>query len=118
MANPKGNPATLTAPRFKPGQSGNPKGNVASLRQALQQDFSKALYEDFKIGGKAAITAAREKDPMGYVKAVAGLMPKQFEQTQPLDDMTDAELAAGIALLQSKLAGSADQGTSTPQILQ
>lgn len=115
MSNPNPTPPPVEY-RFKPGQSGNPKGNVASLRQALQQDFSKALLEDFRQGGVAAIKAAREKDPMGYVKAVAGLMPKQFEQAQPLDDLNDAELVAGIALLQSRLAtsGSSPERATQP----
>lgn len=97
--------------RFKPGQSGNPKGNPGSLRQALVHDFTKALRDDFEKGGIAAIAAAREKDPMGYVKAVASLMPKQFEQTQPLDDMTDGEIAAGIAFLRSRLSSATGAGT-------
>lgn len=117
MANPKGNPQNLTAPKFLPGQSGNPKGNAGSLRQALQKDFSRALLEDFQKGGIAAIAEAREKDPMGYVKVVASLMPKQFEQTEPLDDMTDGEIAAGIALLRSKLASASGTGTGETQEL-
>lgn len=97
--------------RFKPGESGNPGGKPKASRNRLQGAFLSALADDFDKDGKAAIVAAREKDPVGYIKAIASLMPKQVEQSQPLDDLTDAELTAGIALLRSRLSGSAGKGT-------
>jgi hypothetical protein len=48
---------------------------------------------------------------MGYVKAIVALMPKQFEQSTPMEDLTDAEIVAGIALLRSQLTGSSGEGT-------
>lgn len=107
-----GNPATLkTAPPWQPGQSGNPGGKPKHSRNRLQGAFLLRLADDFEEHGKAAIVAAREKDPVGYIKAIASLMPKQVEQSQPLDDLTDAELTAGIALLRSRLSGDAGKGT-------
>lgn len=101
---------------FQPGQSGNPGGMAKGARNRLQAKFLNDLADDFELNGKAAIESAREKDPLGYVKAVASLMPKQVEQTQPLEDLTDAELTAGIALLRSRLTGSAGEGTvATPE---
>lgn len=100
--------------QFKPGQSGNPAGKPVAARNRLQGAFVNALADDFEANGKEAIVLAREKDPMGYVKAVASLMPKQFEQSQPLEDLTDAELTAGIALLRSKLASGPGKGTEPP----
>lgn len=97
--------------QFKPGESGNPGGKPKASRNRLQGAFLSALADDFDTDGKAAIVAAREKDPVGYIKAIASLMPKQVEQSQPLDDLTDAELTAGIALLRSRLSGSAGKGT-------
>jgi hypothetical protein len=99
---------------FKPGESGNPGGKPKASRNRLQGAFLSALADDFDEGGKAAIVAAREKDPVGYIKAIASLMPKQVEQSQPLDDLTDAELTAGIALLRSRLSGSAGKGIDPP----
>lgn len=109
------NPASLeNLQPFEPGKSGNPGGKPKAARNRLQGGFLNALADDFDTHGKKAIEAAREKDPVGYIKAIASLMPKQVEQSQPLDDLTDAELTAGIALLRSRLSGSAGKGTSAP----
>lgn len=95
---------------FKPGETGNPGGKPKGSRNRLQGAFLNALADDFDAHGRKAIVEAREKDPMGYVKAIAALMPKQVEQSQPLDDLTDAELTAGIALLRARLTGGAGKG--------
>jgi hypothetical protein len=100
--------------RFKPGQSGNPGGQVKGTRHKLNGDFVRALSKDFDENGIAAIKEARERDPMGYVKVIASLVPKQVEQSQPLDELTDAELVAGIALLRARLTGAPGKGTDTP----
>ena len=96
---------------FKPGQSGNPGGLAVGTRNRLNASFLNAIADDFKVHGKEAIAAAREKDPMGYVKALCALQPKQIEQTAPLDDLNDAELLAAIALLRSQLTGASGAGT-------
>lgn len=96
--------------RFKPGESGNPGGKPKRARDRLQSSFLTRLADDFETNGKQAIEAAREKDPVGYIKAIASLMPKQVEQSQPLEDLTDAELVAGIALLRSRLTGGPGEG--------
>ncbi len=99
---------------FQPGQSGNPGGKPKAARNRLQGGFLNALADDFDAHGKDAIVRAREEDPMGYVKAIVALMPKQVEQSQPLDDLTDAELTAGIALLRSRLSGATGEGSDAP----
>lgn len=99
---------------FQPGQSGNPGGKPAGARNRLTAHFLNALADDFEKYGRQAIIDAREKDPMGYVKSIGALMPKQIEQTQPLDDLSDAELIAGIALLRARLTGSAGAGEQSP----
>jgi hypothetical protein len=106
MANPLDN-----LKHFQPGQSGNPGGKPKAARNRLTVQFLTVLADDFEKFGKEAMENAREKDPMGYVKAIASLMPKQVEQSQPLDDLTDAELTAGIALLRARLSGEAGEGT-------
>lgn len=90
--------------QFKPGQSGNPGGRPMGIRNSLTADFLKALGADFNKHGEKVIARARNADPLGYVKVIAGLLPKQMEKVQPLEELSDAELAAGIALLRSRLS--------------
>lgn len=98
---------------FKPGQSGNPGGKPKNARNRLQVKFLEALADDFETHGVKAIENARRDDPMGYVKAIVQLMPKQVEDTKPLDDVSDAELVAGIALLRAHLsAANVGEGVS------
>lgn len=111
MSNPKGNPASLTAPRFAPSVSGNPGGKPQGARNRLQGAFANGLAADFEAHGIKAIREAREKDPLGYVKVVASLMPKEMALTKPLEDLTDDELTAGIALLRSRLTEGAGTGS-------
>lgn len=113
MAN-RPSPPGQAATQFKPGTSGNPGGKPMGARNRLTAHFLNALADDFEKHGVSAIQAAREDDPMGYVKAIGALMPKQIEQTQPLDDLTDGELLAGIALLRARLAGGAGAGEQPP----
>lgn len=96
--------------QFKPGESGNPGGRAVGTRNRLNADFLNKIADDFKVHGKEAIEQARLKDPMGYIKALCALQPKQIEQTAPLDDLNDAELLAAIALLRSRLTGDAGAG--------
>jgi hypothetical protein len=103
--------------RFKPGQSGNPGGRPVNSRNRLTTAFLNALARDFDRHGVGAIEAAREKDPVRYVQIVASLMPKQIEQKRPLEDLTDDELIAGIALLRARLAQSVGDGIATPPAL-
>lgn len=102
------------ATQFKPGQSGNPGGAVKGYRKHLNAKFLEALAKDFDEYGEDAIIRARAEDPVGYMKVVAGLLPKQIEAATPLDDVTDAELIAGIALLRARLAQGSGSGTSAP----
>jgi hypothetical protein len=109
MANPNPPPPPKEY-QFKPGQSGNPGGMAKGTRKAIQTRFLNALCKDFDEHGESAIEAARLANPLGYVNVVASLLPKQVEETKPLDELTDAELVAGIALLRSRLAETAGSG--------
>ncbi len=105
--------------RWKPGVSPNPGGKPAKSRNVLQGKFFRELAADFEKHGKTAIIEARENDPMGYVKMVAGLMPKEFEITKPLDEVTDEQLdAAAIAIraiLNAQSGGDGAGGSSEAQ---
>jgi hypothetical protein len=107
ITNPAGGPKETL---FKPGQSGNPGGKPVGSRNRITTAFLNALAEDFDVYGKDAIKLTRETDPATYVKVCASLLPKQVEQTHPLDDVPDAELLAIIDVLRSRLAEAAGAG--------
>jgi hypothetical protein len=95
---------------FQPGESGNPGGKAMGTRNKLNADFLNKMATDFQLYGKEAIQAAREKDPMGYVKAMCALQPKQIEQTRPLDDLNDAEVLALLEYLRGRITQNAGTG--------
>jgi len=122
---PAGLAAARVATQFKPGEGGRPKGT----RDKLSRRFIEALAKDFDEHGEGAISAARERDPVGYMKVVAGLLPKEVEIKRPAEDLTDDELANAISLIRASLtgsvegsgdgaeeAGSAEQASSVPAI--
>lgn len=100
MSNPNPNEST----RFQPGQSGNPGGKPIAARQALNAAFTKALAKDFGEHGEQAIQRAREEDPIGYVRVLAGLLPKEIEVKNSLDEISDEQLDAAITAVKSILA--------------
>ena len=95
---------------FKPGQSGNPGGKPVGTRDSINRQFLQRLAADFAKHGAAAIRETREKHPDAYVKVCAGLLPKQIEQTKPMDDLTDVELLAVLEYLRSRIAQNAGSG--------
>jgi hypothetical protein len=64
---------------WKKGESGNPQGRQVGVRSKITNAFLKDLEADWRQYGVGAIAAGREKDPIGYVKVVAALLPKQIE---------------------------------------
>lgn len=89
------NSRKMHAGLFSPGKSGNPAGRPKGSRNKLGENFVAALAEDFDVHGAAAITAARESDPLGYVKVVAGLMPKEVRlESRRVEEFSNDELMA------------------------
>ena len=100
----------------------NPGGKPKGTRNRLQGAFMSALANDFDAWGKIAIERARAVDPMGYIRVVASLMPKQVEAAAPLEELSDDELAAGIEILKHRLSLGDAEGTgeeeSTDEIVE
>jgi hypothetical protein len=84
---------------FKPGQSGNPGGRPNGARTRLQGDFLNALAAHFAEHGKDAIERVYQKNPVAYIKAVASLMPKQFEQADPFEGMENEDIRTLLSIV-------------------
>ncbi len=82
---------------FEKGHSGGP-GRPKGSRNRLSETFLSAIWDDFQQHGAAAITEARERDAVAYVRMIAGLLPKDIELTPPkkLVEWTDAEILAKL----------------------
>ena len=51
----------------------------------------------------------RSQDTSTYIRVVASILPKEVELKRPLDDMSDAELANAIELVQAAIADGKGQ---------
>jgi hypothetical protein len=108
-----GNPNLAEASKgtqFKSGVTLNPGGKPVGSRNALQGDFMRELAADFAEFGKIAISDTRANSPAQYLKIVASLMPKELEIKRPLEELTDDDIIAGVAALQSYIASSSYAG--------
>lgn len=118
-SNPKGVvPPALMPTLIRKGEPATrPQRASVTSRARLNGRFMTALADDFEQHGKRAIERMRIHDPSGYIKTVAFLMPKQFEQTTPMSELTDEELERGIEYLRSKLVSSDGKGIKPAPLL-
>lgn len=65
--------------QWKPGQSGNPKGKPKGAKHAFSEAFVKALADDFRKEGIAAIKKVREEKPESYLSTIAKILPKEID---------------------------------------
>lgn len=89
---------------WQPGQSGNPKGPPIGSRRKLEERFLADLVKDWDENGAETLVAARQDDPVSYVKVVASLMPKKVDPDGALEGITRDELRLAITALQSFIA--------------
>ena len=110
-----------SAMTFKQGMSGNPHGNRHHTRHLLNQRFLQALLLDFEAHGREAIEECRKQSPLGYVKVLGHLVPREakIEHSQSLKSMSDQELDAAIEYVRGMLAARAGEieGTAEPAAL-
>lgn len=64
--------------QFVEGNPGGP-GRPPGARNKLGEQFLGALADDFERNGREAIEAARQADPVAYLRMIASLMPKALE---------------------------------------
>ncbi len=83
---------------FAPGNNANPAGRPKGSRNKLGEIFVQALQRDFEEHGVVAIKTMRDVDPAGYVRVIAGLLPKEFK-IETVSDLTDEQLDARIRTL-------------------
>lgn len=70
-----------------------PADGAAPPTEALLAAFGDALISDFKTHGAAAIAAARDKDPVTYLKICASILPKPVAaEADPLGALNDDQL--------------------------
>jgi hypothetical protein len=97
---------------FRQGVSGNPHGNRHHTRHLLNQKFLQALLLDFEAHGREAIEECRKQSPLGYVKVLGHLVPREMkvEHSQLLKSMSDEEIEAAIAAIRQMLEDHAGDG--------
>ena len=72
----------------------------------LNQKFLQALLLDFEAHGRKAIEECRKHSPLGYVKVLGHLVPRemQIEHSGGVKAMSDEQIERGIELIKEMLA--------------
>jgi hypothetical protein len=81
---PPDNTEEQQAPRWQPGQSGNPAGRPKGSRNKLSEAFLQALADDFDANGAEVIERVRQERPHDYLKVCASVMPRRLESARAL----------------------------------
>lgn len=113
---PKKNPAAhLEAFKWAPGTTPNPKGRPKGSRNKLGEDFLSDMLEVWREKGKECIEATARDHPEKLVSIVAGILPKELNvNTNAAEELSDDDLAAGIASLRAIIAAQqAREGSDT-----
>jgi hypothetical protein len=75
------------------------------VKNRISYALMKALADDFERHGVEAVKLCRGRDPIAYLKIIAGLMPKELEFTDNrLADLSDDELDAFLELARQRVA--------------
>lgn len=103
--------------QFKPGNRANPNGRPPGARDSLTTLFLRDLKKSWEQFGVSALVAAAWTDPLGYVRVVASLVPKEIEVTvtQRTADQVDDDRLAAIATSGSDYPAEAQEGAEILQ---
>lgn len=71
----------MNSNRWKPGESGNPKGRQQGTRNRVTEAFLRDLEELWRKNGPAVLDLAATTEPMQFAQMVAKLLPKDFQVT-------------------------------------
>ncbi len=94
--------------KWKPGQSGNPKGRPKNAKQKLSDSFLADMLEAWEAKGKGAIDKVIEERPHEFLKVVAAIVPKELHvKAGALEEITDDELISQLDAVRSLLASGA-----------
>jgi hypothetical protein len=82
-------------------QPGRPRG----ARNRFAQQFLTDLMEDWRTHGANAIKVMRVRDPGGYVKVCASLVPRELEvvASKAVAELSDEDIARYIADYQARV---------------
>lgn len=79
--------------KWKPGQSGNPKGRPKGSRNKLGEAFLEDMMASWQKHGTEAIERVIEERPQDYLKVIASILPKELNvNLSPIEQMNDDEL--------------------------
>ena len=104
--------------KWKPGQSGNPKGRPKGSRDVITKAFIDDLTNDWREHGAEALEQARKERPAEYVRMVANLLPKEAKvQLNIQSEVGQARLEALRAMSARLGAPDANQIDHKPKII-
>ncbi len=104
--------------KWKPGQSGNPKGRPKGSRDVITKAFIDDLTNDWREHGAEALEQARKERPAEYVRMVANLLPKEAKvQLNIQSEVGQARLEALRAMSARLRAPDANQIDHKPKII-
>ena len=66
---------------FVKGQSGNPAGRPIGARNKVSALFMENVYDQWQKYGIEALKKAAQEEPMQFCKMMAGLVPKETNNT-------------------------------------